>query len=100
MGNKCWQLGLATECLEEPAFVQPRIKTWRPPCSKVIPLFGARQLTKPANKVVSLDSTFSPEQFHRHDKASAVALGFLQDFAESQMVGPFDFDRVYTLTQS
>jgi diketogulonate reductase-like aldo/keto reductase len=46
----------------------------------VIPIIGARKLTQIEDNIRSLDVTLSPAQIRRLDKATAVSLGFPQDF--------------------
>jgi aryl-alcohol dehydrogenase-like predicted oxidoreductase len=57
----------------------------------VIPIIGARTLAQLNDNLGSLETTFSPEQLHRLNDASAVPMGFPHDFLASDMVRTFTF---------
>jgi aryl-alcohol dehydrogenase-like predicted oxidoreductase len=57
----------------------------------VIPIIGVRKLAQLDDNLKSLETTFSPEQLHRLNVASAVQMGFPHDFLASDMVRTFTF---------
>jgi len=57
----------------------------------VIPIIGARKLAQLEDNLKSLEITFTPDQLQRLDTASAISLGFPNDFFAHEMVKTFAF---------
>lgn len=55
----------------------------------IIPIVGARRISQLQDNLASLQLTLTPEQISALDEASAIELGFPQDFYANEMVNTF-----------
>ncbi len=82
-------VALATEMGVSPAQVALAWLRHRP--VPVIPIIGARKFSQLEDNLRSLEITLTPDQVTRLDTASAIPLGFPNDFFANEMVRTFAF---------